>query len=150
IALARRRAEHIPAAVALVVLTGVALVQRPVQDALVKLPLPVEGPARVLVYIDGAAELSYYAAVAGLAVAIAVSEKDRRRAFAFTVAVWALGSIALAALYPSPLVRGSNMQRVYFGADLLGLFVSAVAIVRWTQRNVAAKRSPNTTSFVAL
>ena len=99
---------------------------------------------------DGAAELACYATVAGLAVAIAVSEKHRRRAAALAVVAWALGSLALAALYPSPLVRGSSLQRVYFAADLIGLFVSAVAIVRWVQRNVAAKRSPNTASFIAL
>jgi hypothetical protein len=133
-----------------VLLVGVTLAQRPAQDVLLTLPLPVEGPARVLVYVDSAAELACYATVAGLAVAIAVSEKHRRRAAALAVVAWALGSLVLAALYPSPLVRGPSLQRIYFAADLIGLFVSAVAIVRWVQRNLAARSSPDTTSFIAL
>jgi hypothetical protein len=150
IALARRRVEHVPAAVALVVLTGVGLARGPLRAALAPLPRPVEGAARALVYIDGAAELATYATVAGLAVAVAVAVQHRRRALALAVAAWAFASIVLGALYPSSVVRGAELQRVYFAADLLSLFVSAVALVGWAQRNMAAKRSPDSASMVAL
>jgi tetrahydromethanopterin S-methyltransferase subunit D len=150
IALARRRTKHVPAAVALVVLAAIPLVRRPLKDALAPLSRPVEGAARMLVYVDGAAELATYATIAGLAVAVAVSQQNRWRVFTFIVAAWALGSIVLGAAYPSPLVRGEGLQRVYFAADLIGLFVSAIALVGWAQRKLAAKRSPDTTSFVAM
>lgn len=150
IALARKRAKHVPAAIALVVLALVPLVRGPLNDALTFQDAPRTGADLILVYADGAAELATYATIAGLAVAVAVSQEHRRRALAGTVAVWALGSLGLAAAYPSPLVRGEGLQRVYFAADLIGLFVSAAAIVVWAQRKLAAKRSPDTTSFVAL
>jgi hypothetical protein len=150
IALARRRAQHVPAAVALVVLTALSLLRGPLNDALPPRLEPRQGVEVVLVYVDGAAELATYATIAGLAVAVAASEHHRRRSIAAAVAAWALASIALGAAYPSPLVRGPGLQRVYFAADLLGLFVSAVALVGWAQRNIAAKRSPDTTSFIAL
>ena len=101
-------------------------------------------------YLDGAAELATCATIAGLAVAVAVSAKHRRRAFALAVAAWALASVVLGALYPSPLVRGPGLQRVYFAADLIGLFVSAAALFGWAQRSMAAQRSPDSSSVVAL
>lgn len=150
IALAKRRVEHVPAAVALVVLAAVPLLRLPLSAALTPLPRPIAGVEVVLVYADGAAELATYATIAGLAVAVAVSAEHRRRALALAVAAWALASVVLGALYPSPLVRGESLQRVYFAADLIGLFVSAVALVGWAQRGVAAKRSPDSASLVAM
>jgi len=150
IALAKRRAEHVPAAVALVLLALVPLAQGPLRAALDPLPRPVEGAARSLVFLDGAAELATCATIAGLALAVAVSASRRRRSVALAVATWALASIVLGALYPSPLVRGAGLQRVYFAADLIGLFVSAVALVGWSQRSMAAQRSPDSSSLVAL
>lgn len=144
IALARRRAEHAPAAVALVVLACVTLARSRLNSAL------SEGRTPVLVYVDGAAELATYATVAGLAVAVAVSVERRRRALAVAVAAWALASVMLGALFPSPLVLDGGLRRVYFAADLIGLFVSAVALVGWAQRGIAAKRSPDSASMVAL
>jgi len=149
IALAKRRAEHVPAAAALVVLAAIPLVRRPLYDAL-DATSPGGLGYRVLVYADGAAELAGYATVAGLAVAVAVSVERRKRVVAGAAALWALASIALAAMYPSPLVTGTGLQRVYFAADLIGLFVSAAAIVAWTQRKLAAKRSPDSSSIVAV
>ena len=61
IALARRRVQHVPAAVALVVLTAISLARGSLRLALAPLPRPIEGAARVLVYADGAAELATYA-----------------------------------------------------------------------------------------
>jgi hypothetical protein len=150
IALARKRVEHVPAAVALVLLAAVGLARGPLRAALAPLTRPIDGPARVLVYADGAAELGTYATIAGLALAVAVSARHRRRALALTAAAWALSSVALGALYPSPLVRDEALQRLYFGADLVGLFVSAAALVSWAQRNIAARQSPDSASMVAL
>jgi hypothetical protein len=150
IALARRRAEHVPAAVALVVLTAATLVRRPLRLALgPPQELPYEGAARMLVYLDGAAELATYATIAGLALAVAVSEPYRRRVAALVVAAWALASVELGMMYPSPLVRSAGLQRVYFAADLIGLFVSAIALVLWVERSVALKRSPRSLDLVA-
>lgn len=149
IALARRRAEHVPAAVALVILTAIPLLRDPVRTALAPIPRPVEGAARVLVYLDGAAEMASYATLAGLALAVAASH-HRRRVIAGTVSAWAITSVVLGALYPSSLVRGEALQRIYFAADLLGLFVSAAAVVLWAQRTMAAKRSPDSSSMVAV
>jgi hypothetical protein len=150
IALARRRIEHVPAAVALVVLTAIPFARKPLNAALPPSIEPRQGVDLVLVYMDGAAELATSATMAGLAVAVAVSQKNRVRALALAVAAWAVASIVLGAMYPSPLVRGESLQRVYFVADLLGLFVSAGALVNWAQRKLGAKRSPDTTSFIAL
>jgi hypothetical protein len=50
--------------------------------------------------------------IAGLAVAVAVAPEQRRRAAAAVAGVWLLASVVLAALYPSPLVRGANLQRI--------------------------------------
>ena len=153
IGLAKRRAEHVPAAVALVVLTAVALARGPLNDALSAATgtnAPRQGVDLVLVYLDGAAEMATYATIAGLALAVAFGAERRWRALAFTVGAWALSSVALGALYPSPMVRGEGLQKVYFAADLIGLFVSAAALVTWAQRNMAAKRSPDSASLVAM
>jgi hypothetical protein len=142
IALARRRSEHVPAAVALVVLAFIGLARGPLNTALDA----SQGDARALIYADGAAELATSAVVAGLAMAVAVTGDQRRRAFALTVVAWALGSIALGIVSPV----GRKLQRVYVAADLVGLCVSAAALVRWGQRLGAAKLSPDSTSVIAL
>ncbi len=147
IALARRRAEHVPAAVALVVLTLIGLLRGPLR-AVVDAPGGSERYA--LVYVDGAAELATSTVVAGLAVAVAVDATKRRRVLAGGIAVWALASIVLGAMYPSPLVKGAHLQRIYFAADLIALFVSAVALARWLQRGAAMKRSPDSASLIAI
>jgi hypothetical protein len=149
IALAKRRAEHVPAAVALVVLAAVSLARAPLRAAMAPLPRPIEGAARALVYADGAAEMATCATIAGLALAVATDAHHRRRVFASALAAWALASIVLGAFYPSPLVRGPGLQRVYFATDLIGLFVSAVALVGWTQRTLAAQRPPDSSSLIA-
>jgi hypothetical protein len=148
IALARRRAEHVPAAIALVILAAVPLARGPLKAALSVEPR--EDLHRALIYADGAAELATYATIAGLALAVAVTAQHRRRAFVLAVAAWALASVVLGALYPSPLVRGVGLQRFYFAADLVGLFVSAAALFLWAQRSIAAQRSPDSSSLVAL
>jgi len=65
IALARRRAQHVPAAVALVVLTALSLARGPLNDALPPRLEPRQGVEMVLVYVDGAAELVHVEGRAG-------------------------------------------------------------------------------------
>jgi hypothetical protein len=151
ILLARRRAEHRPAAVALAALAIGNILDTFVLLGLTPYPVePWEGSARLLVYLDGALNLANYAVIAGLAVAVAATPEQRRRAAAVVAGVWLLASVVLAALYPSPLVRGANLQRVYLASDLIGLFVSIVALVGWARRGIAAKRSPGSVHVVAL
>jgi hypothetical protein len=149
--LARRRAGHVPAAVALVLLAAGNLLDVPILAALTPYPVePWEGASRALVYVDGALSLSYYAIVAGLPVALAASPERRRFAVAIVAGVWLLASVVLAALYPSPIVRGASLQRVYFAADLIGLFVATIAILTRGRANIAAKRSPDAAFALAL
>lgn len=143
--LARRRPEHRPAAVTLVVLVIAVAARVLVYGAL---PPPGAGPivgaARGLVYLDGALQLAASAAIVGLAVV--VSTETPRRAAAVVVAAWALASLALAIAYPSPLVRGAGLARVYLAADLAGLFVSFTVLGRWTLLH----RTPSTAHAVAI
>ncbi len=129
ILLAQRRPEHRPAAVALVLLVAAPLTGLPLLAALHPLPRPVMGMARALVYLDGARVLVPMAVIPGLAMAISLDRP--RRAVAAVAAAWLLGSIVLAALYPSELVRGASLARVYLAADLAGLVVSIAAWARW-------------------
>ncbi len=140
IALARRRAEHVPAAIALVVLAAIPLLRDPLRDVL------DTSPTGVLYYVDGAAELATSAVIAGLAMAIAVTKDSRLRAFALAAVAWAVASIVLGVMSP----MGQQLHRFYFAADLVGLCVSAAALVRWGQRLTAAKLSPDSASVVAL
>ena len=151
ILLARRRAAHVPAAVALTVLAAANLLDTPIAATISTYPVePWEGARRVLVYVDGALNFANYAVIAGLAVAVAVSPERRRRAVALVLGAWALASLVLAALYPSPFVRGPSLQRIYLAVDLIGLFVSTVALLTWGRRGIAAKRSPDSAAMVAL
>lgn len=151
ILLVRRRREHALAAVALSALFAANLLDAPIVVALTPYPVePWQGFARVLVYLDGAINLANYAAIAGLAVAVAASPKGRRRAVGAVVGVWLVASVVLAALYPSSLVRGANLQRIYLAADLTCLFVSVVALITWARAGIAAKRSPGSVHAVAI
>jgi hypothetical protein len=145
VAVAHRRPGYVSAAVALVVLAAIDLLDGLTLAALAPMPRPIEGPARVLVYLDGAFNLATSATVAGLAVTIASTPERRRRAVAIVAAAWLLASVVLAALYPSPLVRGEGLQRIYVGADLIGLSVASVALVGRGQQLWAEKRSPERT-----
>jgi hypothetical protein len=138
---------HGPAAVALAMLATVNVVAAPIGAALPPSVEPWQGWSRVLVYLDGALNVATCATIAGLAIAVAVSPGHRRRAVLFVVGVWAVASVVLAALYPSPLVRGEGLQRAYLAADLIGLFVSTVALITWAR---AVKRSHRSAAMVAL
>ncbi len=144
-AVARRRPEYAPAALALAVLAAASWL-----DGVTAAGLSVAPSSHVLVYLDGALNLATSAAVAGLAVAVAVAPERRRLAAAIVGAVWLLASVVLGALYPSPLVRGEGLHRVYFAADLFGICISTVALITWARAAIAAKRSPDAVASVAL
>jgi hypothetical protein len=93
---------------------------------------PYQGPQLLLVYLDGALVLASLAIVPGLALAVCLASP--RRALVSVAGTWALASIALAALYPSPVVRGPGLARVYLAAELAGLFAAVAAIGVWARR----------------
>lgn len=132
--LARRRAEHRPAAVALVVF---------MLADLVRLPMPAT-PSGALVYLDGAAVLAQEATLPALILA-ACSPGAPLRAAAPVFGAWLLASVVVGALYPSPLVTGAGLARVYLAADLLGLLVTVAAFVQWMR----ARRPMSTSHAVA-
>lgn len=147
----RRRPGHVPAAVALVVLAVVTLARVPIYAALGPPSVePYTGAARVLVYVDGAMVLAAASVTPGLALAVAVPAERSRFAVAVVTGVWLVASVVLAVLYPSPLVRGEGLQRIYLAADLIGLFVSAIALISESRRGIAAKKSPGSASMVAI
>jgi hypothetical protein len=147
--LARRHAPHRPAAVALMLLAAVNVLHAPIVAALHHLPRPIDGPALALVYLDGADALAGYAILAGLPVALAVTPERRRRACAIVVGVWIFASVVLARLYPSPYVRGAGLQQVYVAADLIALAVASLALIFEARADIAAQRSPSSSSAVA-
>ena len=44
----------------------------------------------------------------------------------------------------------TNDPRVYLAADLIGLFVSTVALIAWARRGIAAKQSPGSAPLIAI
>ncbi len=147
--LAWRHAPHRPAAVALVLLAAVSVLHAPIVAALHRLPRPIEGRALALVYLDGADALAGYAILAGLPVALAAAPERRRRASAIVVGVWMFASVVLARLYPSPIVRGAGLQQIYVAADLIALAVASLALIFEARADIAAQRSPSSSSMVA-
>jgi hypothetical protein len=146
VALARRRPTHRPAAVALGVLLAANVLRSVVVAALPwpPPPTPIEGGARVLIYFDRALMIAAASVVPGLALWTSVERP--RRAVACVVVVWALASIVLAALYPSPIVRGASLARIYLAADLVGLFVAVATLIE----RVRSKRPPTSSHGVLL
>lgn len=142
VALARRRKEHRPAAVALVVLAVLAIAGEPLLRALP--PAGADIPRRLwpLVYLDGARVLATVSVVPALALAVAGS----RRGVAVVVGLWLAGSAALAALYPSPAVRGAELARLYLAGDLAGLFTAIAALAWWAR----LRRWPGSAHAVAI
>lgn len=146
VALARRRPAHRPAAVALAVLLAANLLRAAVVSALPWPPPsgPLQGFDRLLICFDRAFALAAVCAVPGLALGASVERP--RRAVAGLVAVWLLASVVVGALYPSPLVRGAGIARVYLAADLAGLFVAVVVLAQ----RALSKRPPTSAHAVAL
>jgi hypothetical protein len=130
----RRRPEHRPAAVALAVFTAADTVRAFTDPAL----RPWNGN-RALFHVDVALALALQAVLPTLALVVCVEHK--RRAIGAMVAVWALVSTGCAVLYPSPLVYGEGLARIYLACDLIGLFISIVVFVRWVRERKALTSS---------
>src|SRR5262249_6607385 len=147
IPLARKRAEHTPAAVAQVCFAVADLSWFPLNGILSPVSVePWHGPALIAVYVDGAAVLSQFANLPALALAAGEPPGKRLRAAAPVIGAWVVASVVLGTLYPSPLVRGDGLRRVYLAADLICLFVTVVALATFYRRG----QTPTTSHAVAM
>ncbi len=148
VALARRRPHHGPAAVVLTLLFLANVVRAPIAAALLPPQAePWEGTQRLLVYLDGALVLVAVAVIPGLAFSVFLESRRQKIVGVGSVAgAWALASGWLAALYPSPSVRGAALARFYLAVDLVALFFASAALVWWAR----LRRSPDSAHFVAI
>jgi len=145
-AAASRRAEHVPAAAALVALTAIHGADAAIVAHLPTTTDPLSPTLYPFVYADGAAVLASIAIPAGLTVAASVAPARRARVVVLVATVWALASLALAIPYPSPSVRGTALQELYLRGDLAGLFVSMVTLILWARQ----RTSPTTSHVIAI
>jgi hypothetical protein len=151
VALARRRTEHAPAAVALVLLALASVAQLAIARRLPPARVePYEGGARALVYLDGAIVLGAAAVTPALALAVSLSPMRRRAAVAVVAIAWLVVSVVLAVLYPSPAVRGASLVRLYLAADLAGLLVSVGALVSWVRLRAKSTSAHAVAIFLVL
>jgi hypothetical protein len=141
ILIARQRRTYLPAAIALSLAALMGIILGTVSLALQGLPVPYEGGARILFHIATASKLAGDAIIAGLAVAVAVAAERRRLAVGIVGGIWLVASVVIAALYPSPLVRGFGLARVHFASAVLGLCVATIAMVTRTRDAIAASRA---------
>jgi hypothetical protein len=139
-----------PGAVALTLIAAISILSRVIAVAVEGAPVPFEGTARVLFHIESASQLAGDATIAGLALAVAVGLERRRWAVAIVGGVWLLASVVIAALYPSPLVRGAGLARVYFASTVLGLCVATLSLVTRARSSLAVKRSPDGVDLLAI
>jgi hypothetical protein len=131
VVLAYRRAEHRPVAAFLVAMVAIDVGRLYLRNAFhLDVPGPYVGAQRIAFHGDEAGFLAWPAGLAALALAVF---EGRRRPWP-PVAAWAVVWVALVALYPSDLVRGDGLRRVYFAAFLTGLVVVVATLVRWTAK----------------
>jgi hypothetical protein len=148
--IARRRVAYVPAAVALAIIAAINVLERLIAPALDGAPVPYQGLPRVFFHLESASKLAGDAVVAGLAVVVAVAPERRSRAVVILGGAWLLASVMVAGLYPSPLVRGLALARIYFASAMLGICVGTIAMVTWAAKSIAAKRSPGGSDTIAL
>lgn len=131
--LARRRADHRPFAVFLLVVTAANLARAVLASVYPLLrPLdmpPLEGAARVAFHAEQALFTTWPAGIAAVSIALFA----RRRWLALLPGFAWIGLVAyLATHYPT--VRGEELRRVYLVAELGALCVTAAGAVLWTWR----------------
>jgi hypothetical protein len=148
--IARRRSSYLPAAVALTLIAAINVLEKLIAPALDGAPVPYQGLLRVFFHLESASKFAGDAIIAGLAVVVAVAPERRRRAVQLIGGAWLIASVVVAILYPSPLVRGLALGRVYFASNMLGICVGTIAMVTWAAKNIAAKRSPEGADTIAL
>ena len=150
-ALALRRREHAPAAVALFALFACNVLQAMIGERLAPYPVePWQGTARVLVHIDTAVVLGAAEIVPALALSVTLSGQRRAVALALVALSWALASAVLATLYPAPFVRGEGLFRLYLAADLVCLTVASAALISRLRTMLANRESPRPRDAVAI
>jgi hypothetical protein len=151
--LARKNPAHRPIAIGLACLLALSVLRaalvygvlRPERAAMADPAAPFSSPlALAAVYLDGAAFLAETLGTAAIVAAVYL-EKPRRPLVALAGA-WLLASVTLAVLYPSPLVRGAGLARVYLAAGLASVAVSIACVLRFAQRRI----SPRAPQAVAL
>jgi hypothetical protein len=150
ILIARRRSSYMPAAVALTLIAAIDILERLMAPTLDAAPTPYQGLARVFFHLETASRFAGDAIIAGLAVVVAVAPERRRLAVTIIGGVWLVASLVVAILYPSPLVRGMALGRIYFASAMLGIAVGTIAMVTWAGKSIATKRSPGGADTVAL
>jgi hypothetical protein len=146
----RHRRSYLPAAVALTLIAAVNVFERLIAPTLDSYPAPYQGLPRFFFHLESASRFAGDAVIAGLAVVVAVSPERRRGVVVVVGAVWLLASVVVASLYPSPLVRGMALARIYFASVMLGIGVGTIAMVTWAGKSIALKRSPGGADTVAL
>lgn len=130
--LARRRAEHRPIALFLGAMVAIDVARLYLRGAFgLDLPGPYTGVRRVAFHLD---EAGFLAWPAGL-IALVVTLFTGRRPW-FVLAAWAGVCVTLIALYPSDLVRGASLQRIYMTAYLGALLAVIVGGLSWGARRL--------------
>jgi hypothetical protein len=150
ILIARHRRSYMPAAIALTLFPVMSILDGMIAPVLDAAAVPYQGTARLLFHVETALLLGGDATVAGLALVVAVPPDQRRRVVAIVGTVWLLASAVVAVLYPSPLVRGFGLTRIYFASTLLGLCIGTIALVTRVRASIDAKRSPDANDLIAL
>jgi hypothetical protein len=129
--LAHRRAEHRPIAVFLVAMVAIDLARFALARAIdfAAAPRPHVGLVRLAFHLDELGFLAWPAGLVGLVLVVFAG----RRAWPALVA-WLLTWAGLVALYPSDLVRGPGLARVYLAALLVSLAIYVAALTEWGAR----------------
>jgi hypothetical protein len=131
VTLARQQPEHRPAAWFLGTMAAVDLGRLALTRAVdfATAPRPHVGAVRLAFHVDQEGFLAWPAGLAALALVVF----GARRAWP-ALGAWAVLSATSIALYPSPLVRGEGLQRIYLGAHLGALFVVVATFAAWRVR----------------
>src|SRR5262249_33296786 len=87
--------------------------------------------------------------VAVAAIVAAVYLEKPRRALVALGSAWFVASVVLAALYPSPLVRGVGLARVYLAGELASVMVSIACVVSFAGRRLSP-RAPHAIALFLL
>lgn len=141
--LARRRAEHRPIAVFLVSMAAIDLARLGLAHLVdfAAAPRPHVGLVRLAFHVDELGFLAWPAGLVALALVVFAGRRPWPAAVAW-VATWA----GLVALYPSDLVRGPGLARVYLATFLCSLAVYVAALAQWGAKRAA----PNSAHAVLL
>jgi len=132
IALGFRRAEFRPVAWFLGSMAALDVARAALRAAFdLGAPGPYVGVQRLAFHVDGVGVLAWPTALVALALVVF----SGRRPW-LALAPWIAVSATLAALYPSELVRGDGLRRVYLGAHMVALAAYVVTLAGWGAKRV--------------